>query len=175
MTKVFRIHEIGSRELIDSIHAEENQKPVQNHLNYNGANNFRDVHVYDNQGADIKLQHIEDPLELKAKFNSLIRLLKAPEAGAMIHTIYARGNFDGINRVNSQDLLYHIITHYITTDLFYMLEEQLTDNYRLGQCPQGSSWRLRQVYYAQLDVDNKIPQNIRQPVCLKDGSFSVEC
>lgn len=153
-TFLFKISEGKlTREDIDSLASREKVYIPENKESNANAGTFRDVHYYDGQGVSIKLsEEVPSREEMKKAFNQLIRVLRNPSAGSMVHIIYSRNGYDGINKINTDLLLYNIICSYITIDLFYLLEEQLADNYNLGQCLQGVSWRLRQIYQAQKEM-----------------------
>jgi hypothetical protein len=143
-----------TREDIDMIANREKVYIPPDHNSQQRVGTFRDVHHYDGQGVELKLDPVLNKEELKYAFNCLIRLLRIPAAGSMVHIIYRRSGkqgVDGINGILTDALLYNIICRPITVDLFYLLEEQLSDNYNLGQCLQGVSWRLRQIYQAQTE------------------------
>lgn len=122
-------------------------------FNYNNSNSFRDVHVYDGKTENIILDRSYSIQEQESHLNHLKKLLVQPHAIRMIDILLQRDNYDPANKVDSADLLVWICTHNITPELFFLLEEQLSDNGSLGTCLQGSSHRIRQIYYAQKDLN----------------------
>jgi hypothetical protein len=113
--------------------------------------NFRNVHYYDNHCEKLifpsynQEEKINMAKHLQSLFtNNLARL--------MLNVIISRNNYDPSNQVDSFDMLFWICTHPITAELFDLLEEQIADNSALGQCLQGSSHRIKQIYYAQADL-----------------------
>jgi hypothetical protein len=154
---MFVIVKIGSRDYIDRMYKNEiiinpelTVKP-EKLFGYAHSGSFRDVHVYDRYSERIQIE--EYKTEFKHDVIKHLRTLLVNEnAIRMIDIILSRDNYDPINDVNSSTLLTWICTHDITPELFYLLEEQLSDNYSLGTCLQGSSARIRQVFYAQVDI-----------------------
>ena len=55
-------------------------------------------------------------------------------------------NFDDKNNIDALSLLMYIIQQELTDDIFKILEEQLSDTLISGQCAQGRTTRLFQVY-----------------------------
>jgi len=154
---MFVIMEMKDRGEIDALHEKEKvrDKRTFSHLErlnkQESAGVFRDVHVYDGKGDEIDVPKYSQDVHVGC-IGHLRGLLKEDSAARMLDIILHRNNFDPANRVDSADLLVWICTHPLTTDLFYLLIEQLNDNGNLGVCRQGTSHRIRQIYYAQLDL-----------------------
>lgn len=151
---MFAISDISNRQEIDQLYETElkndvlSRTPVKLFENRN-TNQFRDVHVYDG-----KVESINDVIKCspeirQAHMKNLQRLFNNNISKAMLDIMQRRDNYDPSNGVDSADLLVWICCHKITPELFYLLEEQLGDNGALGNCLQGSSHRIRQIYYAQ--------------------------
>jgi len=151
---MFRICDIESRQIIDSLFQQEKNKlpsltvTPDKLYSHNSANTFRDVHVYDGKSEKINIP-IYTTEAKHSCITHLQSLLYNNQARQMLNIILSRQNYDPSNQVDSADLLVWICTHNITPELFYLLEEQLLDNSALGTCLQGSSHRIRQIYYAQ--------------------------
>jgi len=152
---MFKICDVKDRSEIDRIYQESlSSFPVCSTLRLSdttNSGNFRDVHYYDGKSASIELP--EYTLEFQREnISNLRNLLRNMTSVRMIDIINGRNNFDPANHLDSSALLTWICTHDITPELFYLLEEQLSDNGALGTCLQGSSHRIRQIYYAQKDL-----------------------
>lgn len=154
---MFTISDILNREEIDLLYDLElkadklPRQPVKLFENQN-TNQFRDVHVYDG-----KVDGIDDVFKCSsevriAHMRNLQRLFRSNVAKSMLDLMQKRDNYDPSNRIDSADLLVWICCHKITPELFLLLEEQLGDNGALGNCLQGSSHRIRQIYYAQKEL-----------------------
>lgn len=152
---MFKIQEMKSRQEIDDLF-EKNKTELtvskEKLFDYSRANTYRDVHVYDNQGETIIFPNYSQEEKVNAA-KHLQSLLRNGMAVHMINIMLSRNNYDQLNKIDSLDMLRWIHIHPITPELFYLLEEQLADNGTLGTCLQGSSWRLRQVLYAQMDLN----------------------
>ena len=119
----------------------------------NPASQFQDIHIYDYTYKDSEYT----PLVSGDKRDWIERLLpKLTNSTAIqgVQLILANmghlNNFDTTNQKRAEDLLadlaYVILTR--DTDLLFLLEEQLSDMYQLGQCAQGRVtrlWQLRQL------------------------------
>lgn len=104
----------------------------------------RNVHEYDK-----KLEYkLNIPSYQKEKKDNLFNLIKpklsSNEAKKMIECIQRsdKDNYDSINGYDASDLLYHLLLNGKGEDLYKNLNEQLTDTYKLGKCPQGRTIRL---------------------------------
>ena len=110
--------------------------------------NFRDVHVYDGKiPASSNPALVSIPAEEKSKlFSKLKTLLIHPLAKVMVDRIQAEDSgIDPANNVRPSDILSSILTRRMSVDIFLLLEEQLADNFLLGQCMQGRTTRLIQI------------------------------
>lgn len=105
------------------------------------VNPIRNVHVYDG-----KLEYRPDvpkyPENVKDKLFASLQPTLSSEAGKMIGKIRHGGNGDGANGYDASDLFYYLLINAQGEDFYQNLNEQLTDMYRLGQCPQGRVIRL---------------------------------
>lgn len=158
---MFKICQVKTRDDIDRLFCEErvaenrnpeDRPPRSTHQSEN-TGNFRDVHIYDGKLAEIKIEKYSSDQQ-QGHISHLQTLCRHPFAVRMLDIILHRDNYDPANRVDSADLLTWICTHNITPELFYLLEEQLADNFSLGTCLQGSSHRIRQIYDIQIELDN---------------------
>lgn len=154
---MFKICQVKTRDDIDRLFSED--KPAETHDNsnhrttqqYENTGNFQDVHIYDGKLAEIKIEKYSQEQQ-RGHISHLQSLCRHPFAVRMLDIILHRDNYDPANRVDSADLLVWICTHNITPELFYLLEEQLADNFSLGTCLQGSSHRIRQIYDIQVEL-----------------------
>lgn len=121
------------------------------------SSSFIDVHVYDG-----KWQHnITTRLSIQEKytlFNWLLKVLNGVDCDAIngiklvINNTQQQPNFDRVNCIYADDILAEICVKLINTpennriDTLKNIAEQMADMYRLGQCPQGRSTRLIQIY-----------------------------
>lgn len=115
---------------------------------------FIDVHAFDGKLTKEFVPRLlvllpED--EIAERVNGVISLLTKPEAKKCVALILSRsGNQDNANQLNAFDvftetcLLIH--DHPEKEDLIRLLDEQLSDCFNLGQCPQGRTTRLYQLY-----------------------------
>jgi len=152
---MFTICEIKNRKEIEDLYKasleKEPAKPIELFENKN-THQFRDVHVYDGKTEEIQgVIECSDEMR-RMHLKNLQSLFVNNTSKSMIDILLSRNNYDPSNRVDSADLLVWICCHPITPDLFFLLEEQLGDNGALGTCLQGSSHRIRQIYYAQKDL-----------------------
>lgn len=155
---VFKICLIKDRAEIEKLYQLEKERESKNIsikpnlFDYSKATQFRDVHVYDRQTDTIPVPKYSTNIQLEC-MQHLKSLLRNPYAINMINILSNRNNLDPANNVDSADLLVWICIHDITPELFLLLEEQLADNGSLGTCLQGSSHRIRQIYYAQYGMN----------------------
>lgn len=116
------------------------------------------VHVFDTHLTklyDSKSETHHD-LQTKVKLFSTVRnQLKRERAKHMLDVIMndmkhntgtSTKNYDPSNKVNCTDVLAAILTKKDNSFIIPLLDEQLEDMYNLGQCPQGRSTRLLQLY-----------------------------
>lgn len=108
---------------------------------------FRDVHVYDgklNTGS-ISVLKISN-LEKQTMLSKVISILKDERSKRMaLLLLNETDNYDNANKLNTSDIFATILSRRMTIDIFSLLDEQLMDNFMLGQCPQGRSTRLLQI------------------------------
>ncbi len=117
------------------------------------------VHKFDTHLAGI----FDHKNETKYDVNNKIKLftavkyrMKREKARAMIDVIindmkHSNGtktskNYDASNKVNCTDILASILNKADHEFVIPVLDEQLEDMYNLGQCPQGRTTRLIQLY-----------------------------
>jgi len=108
---------------------------------------YRDVHVYDGQLAPVEsLAQICYPPELKLQLlHKLLYLLTNPVSKDMAVKIMQEQVYDGANKIQTDNLFADILSRRMSIDIFFLLEDQLADNFMLGQCPMGRSHRLMQI------------------------------
>jgi len=108
------------------------------------SSQYRDVHVYDGQQEPIN--SVCYPPELKAELlRKFLLILENPVAVHMARKIMSEHVYDSANHLQTDDLLADILIRRMSVDIFLLLEEQLADNFMLGQCPMGRSHRLMQI------------------------------
>lgn len=133
---VSRLESTGSTGSTGSINIEIKSLPVPTIVNP-----VRNVHVYDGT-----IQHRfnvpEYPLVQKELVFARLRPILTPESQLMLDIISSKRAYDHANKYKADDLLFYILAHGKGEDLLQNLNEQLTDAYRLGQCPQGQVIRL---------------------------------
>lgn len=119
-----------------------------------------DVHIFDGHWShDIKTNiSMDDKCKL---FNSLYRDMTNLHVDSnslkglflVVENTQKESNYDPINKIYSDDILAEICQKivYMSSDVekhdtIMNISEQLSDMYLLGQCPQGRSTRLIQIY-----------------------------
>ncbi|MDD4930645.1 MAG: hypothetical protein PHG66_00630 [Candidatus Colwellbacteria bacterium] len=120
---------------------------------------YIDVHVYDGKWT----HNIKTTTSLEDKcilFNRLYQNIKdlGVESTSLqglilvVENAQKPSNFDSTNNIYSDDILAEICKRMIDMsaekqhDIIVNIAEQLSDMYKLGQCPQGRSTRLYQLY-----------------------------
>jgi hypothetical protein len=101
----------------------------------------RNVHIYDGQIEFRPVIPVYPQRDKDALFSRLQSLF-SPESSKMIAKIRNGGNLDGANQYDASDLFYYLLLNAKGDDFYLNLNEQLTDMYRMGQCPQGRVIRL---------------------------------
>jgi hypothetical protein len=71
----------------------------------------------------------------------------------MIDIIRLGGNEDPANGYDASDLFYYLLLNARGEDFYNNLNEQLTDMYRLGRCPQGRVIRLMSLVNAFVNTE----------------------
>lgn len=117
------------------------------------------VHVFDTHLTDIydsKQETSRDNTTKMELFSNVKKQLKRPKAKQMLDVIVndmrhhsgntTTPNYDPSNKVNCTDILAAILSRDDHLFVIPLLDEQLEDMYNLGQCPQGRSTRLIQLY-----------------------------
>jgi len=118
---------------------------------------FINVHNYDGQLKDkYNKKRIYTVEEKEDSFTCLLKLLKSTFAKKAIVQILkdmkntdSNSNFQIENNLDASDILKEIIDNLFYNNncsMFPILEEQLTDAYRLGMCNSGRCTRLLQVW-----------------------------
>jgi hypothetical protein len=108
------------------------------------------VHLFDNTltNNDIKTEVTND-IKLK-EFNELYNKFKTNDGKRglrlIINDIQKPANYDTTNQMYADDVLIEIYKLLDKTDVIEYLEEQISDMYTSGQCPQGRVIRLYQIY-----------------------------
>ena len=117
-----------------------------------------DVHTFDGKLLNkFNITKIFSNNEKKKYFLEFKSELKSQEAKScvamIINHINTMNNYDPTNKINAEDILMEIINmDYI--NILDFIDEQLSDCYKLGQCPQGRTTRLFQIWLAlSKDVD----------------------
>ena len=121
--------------------------------------NFIDVHTFDGKwNHDITTKH---NLEYKEKiFNVLLEEVKKIGTDdsikgltLVIENTQKQPNYDCSNKLFADDILVEICIKLSAidnedhrNDILRLLSEQMCDMYKLGQCPQGRTTRLIQVW-----------------------------
>jgi hypothetical protein len=118
---------------------------------------FRNVHIYDGQlkGMFFRESTWSDAQKVTI-FNYFKKQISNTDAIACVEMItndlQSGRNFDVSNQIDASDVLVHILKlSVLTDDMISILEEQLADCNKLGQCPQGRVTRLIQVYNIVFD------------------------
>jgi hypothetical protein len=107
-------------------------------------NTFRNVHNYDGTLANpVDITYNSDIKQML--LNKVLIILDNPVSKMMASKIINEETVDNSNQISTANLLADILVRKMTIDIFLLLEEQLSDNYLLGQCPQGRSTRLLQI------------------------------
>jgi len=122
---------------------------------------FQDVHVYDY--AYSSLQHeqlIMSPQDKERWIVRLIQRMHNPLSIQGAHIILANignmANYDSTNHKYADDILVLLSMHMDKdADLLPLVEEQLQDMLQLGQCAQGRTTRLWQLYVSLPKNENK--------------------
>lgn len=123
------------------------------------SSKFQNIHEYDGKwGHNIKTTtSLEDKCII---FNSLYQDMKnlGVESTSLqglilvVENSQKQSNFDPINKIYSDDILVEICKKMVDAsaekrhDTLVNISEQLSDMYNLGQCSQGRSTRLIQIY-----------------------------
>ena len=137
-----------------------NMNPSMNTPNINTPNmipsmnpsSFIDVHTFDYSYKDLDLNLDMSNNEKELWLRQLIPRMKNNIAIAGVHMIIANighdANMDNTNRKSAEDILVKL-TQYVTQcdeSFIELIEEQMEDMVHLGQCAQGRTTRLWQLY-----------------------------
>lgn len=108
---------------------------------------FRDVHQYDGKLyiPETPTHNKYDNQTKKELLEKLLLLLSDNNSKNMAYKIMLDCSSDPANNVCPSDILADILSRKISLDIFFLLEEQLADNFCLGQCLQGRTNRLVQI------------------------------
>jgi hypothetical protein len=114
-----------------------------------------DVHQFDYSYSNQHHKLVELPNESKREWiQRLIDKMSNPSARQGAHLILANigmeANRDTTNQKSAEDLLVLLSQYIFTKDesFLFLVEEQLSDMLYLGQCAQGRTTRLWQLYVA---------------------------
>ncbi len=117
---------------------------------------MRDVHYYDAQWKhNINTRfNIANKFKLfKWLYNNCIKLNKTENGikglELVINDTQKYPNLDNANKIYADDILAEICIHLMKTKnkiIIDLLLEQMNDMYNTGQCPQGRTTRLFQIY-----------------------------
>jgi hypothetical protein len=119
-----------------------------------GPSAFIDVHRFDYSYVDQTHEHVnETPDQRRHVIQHLMDRMTNPTAKQGAHIILANighdANKDSTNQKTADDLLVLLAKHVEKDPSFLpMIEEQLQDMVQLGQCAQGRTTRLWQLYQA---------------------------
>lgn len=123
------------------------------HPLYNHNTLFQDVHVYDYAYSTQKHDRLLMSTKDKEQWiHRLMQLMKNPISIQGAHMILANigldANYDSTNDKHAEDILVLLSIHIIEkdSDMLPLVEEQLQDMVQLGQCAQGRTTRLWQLY-----------------------------
>ena len=119
------------------------------------GSSFIDVHRFDYSYVDQSHEVVTDTIQEKTQWLlQLINLMTNPIAKQGVNIILANmghdANRDSTNQKTADDLLVLLAKHLIKKDasVISLVEEQLQDMVQLGQCAQGRTTRLWQLYQA---------------------------
>jgi len=121
--------------------------PLINHIQQ-----FIDVHTFDYSYKEYDLTIDMTRDEKEDWIRQLIPKMKRPIAIQGVHMILAnignQANMDQTNQKTAEDILVKLTQHVIQCDESFteLIEEQLEDMVQLGQCAQGRTTRLWQLY-----------------------------
>jgi hypothetical protein len=140
--------------------AQENQLQLQRQNDpsqsipstHSNPNQFIDVHSFDYSYANQDHEVVNMTVDRKIQWiNRLIQIMNDSQARYGAELILANignlANQDRTNNKTAEDLLV-LLAQYMTKDqsLLPLVEEQLSDMVQLGQCAQGRTTRLWQLY-----------------------------
>lgn len=117
---------------------------------------MKNVHIYDGLLQNkYKPTKIFSPLEKVILFQKFISISKNQQAVEMVKIMtndYNQSSSkDSLNFIDWANLFADLMSHKSFDDILPLLEQQLEDALRLGQCAQGRSTRLLQIWLAFLE------------------------
>lgn len=117
------------------------------------SSGYENVHVYEKRIPKYEPRITFDPNYKREVFEKLKSILENPYSKVMVD-LFVQGHdiIDHIDGINCSELLADILSRKMTKDIFFLLEEQLADNYLLGTCNIGKSVRLIQIYNMLVQV-----------------------
>jgi len=140
---------------MDTINRIEAFRPLVSLHQPSTSSSFIDVHTFDYSYRDAHHEVVTATDDEKRQWiTTIMSHMSNPMAlqGARIimANINHDGNRDHTNQKNAEDLLVLLARHCIEKDpsILPLLEEQLQDMVQLGQCAQGRTTRLWQLYVA---------------------------
>ena len=113
------------------------------------VNSFRDVHVYDysyqHESYEMNMTREEKIVLMESIRDRMTNPMARSGAEMIMANMDGDANWDRTNNKRAEDLL-ALISKHLPADLLYLVEEQLQDMVQLGQCAQGRTTRLWQIY-----------------------------
>ena len=114
---------------------------------------MKNVHIYDgllqNKYKPTKIFSSLEKLTFFQKFLSVSENDKAKQMVKVMMIDYNQDTSkDNLNFIDWSNLFADLMSHESFDDLFLILELQLEDAFNLGQCAQGRSTRLLQIWLA---------------------------
>lgn len=128
-------HSSSSHSLVPHSHSKVSLTTPSN------VNPVLNVHQFDSK-LEVKYDIPVYPRQDKQKLFTSLQTILCPEAKQMVELMKLNRNIDPINQYDASDILFHLLIKGKGDDLYLNLNEQLTDMFRLGQCPQGRTIRL---------------------------------
>jgi len=157
-TPIFSLEELVELSRQGKLRSGKNEFEKKNQDTQRSSGSFRDVHKYDGGLKYSSSQSFDHNYKLH-RFGLLDKILVNQLAKAMLQQIaLGRSTFDYSNKdcatgkpIDASDLLADILSRKMSIDVFLLLEEQLADNYLLGQCQSGKIVRLMKIYQMVID------------------------
>lgn len=102
---------------------------------------MENVHTFDRK-IEMKYSIPLVDSNVKNKLFREISTVLSQDSKYMIEEIIKGGNIDQTNGYDASDMFYYLLLNGVGEDFHKNLDEQLTDMFRLGKCPQGRVIRL---------------------------------
>ena len=133
---------------------------MENNFSSNKQSNVPNIDVHEFDGSlSINLPNFFSKEEKLVKMKNLIKSIQDSNALSMLKIIVfdlinesdekdkiRNKNYDEYNKIDATDILANILSKDIGKEIYKLLEEQLSDMYLLGQCSQGRTTRLIQIW-----------------------------